>query len=331
MTENPHDEIMELEGLHPGADGEVSAVNVGANPGAHILLLKARHVARDKRTDDRAIVLAGGHVATSDRDHEEASVPKGTETTSAGAGNAPATKQELLLKLDPEQRKEFETLIKSAAEAAAAPLAAKIEALEKQNAELQAAQAKDAELEAFAASLPEAMRAAFLGLAPEEQAAFMSQHAAMAAAGAADPLAKFAKSFDEQAKKIADQEKQLAKMRDDQEQAAAVAKFGPLVGRVVKPEEFARHYRAIAKTDQAAADFMAEKLAAFAAQDKGSKLFSVIGGDGDSAAKSAREEIERKAAEIRKADPSLTMPQAIRKAVKDNPDLRLRELEEKSA
>lgn len=314
MTENPHDEVLVMEGLHPGEDGEVSAVTIGARPGSDILLMKSEKIPLGQQDSHGANLLA---------DHEEASVPKGNTANK----DAPT----VLLKLDPAQRDEIQALIKTASEeaakAATKDIEAKLAKMEEENEELKAAAEQEQATKAFADELPGPMREAFLAMSPEEQAAFQAQWMAGKDAGAPDPLAKMVAKFADIEKAATEREVQLQKLLDEQEQATVVRKFADL-SKVVKVDEFAGHYRKVAKSAPETADYFAQLVKAFAAQDKTSKLFSVVGGDGEAQTLSAREEIEKMAMEIRKADPKLTRAQAVRKAIQINPELRKRELAE---
>lgn len=318
-TEDPHDELMLMDGLDPGEDGEVSAVTLGANPESHIVLLKGAKIPLGYQSSRRANLLA---------DHEEASVPKGnTEATKSGEGAAPT----VLLKLDPEQRTEIEALMKSTAEAAAkaatADIEAKLSKMEEENEELKAAAEQEQATKAFADELPGPMREAFLAMSPEEQAAFQAQWLAGKESGSPDPLAKMVAKFADIEKAASEREAKLQKLMDEQEQADTVRKFADL-SKVVTVNEFAGHYRKVAKSAPETADYFAGLLKAFAAQDKVSHLFSVRGGDGDTQTGSARDEIEKAAKKLMDADKTLTKEMAVYKVCKTNPELRQRDREE---
>lgn len=301
---HPPGEVYYLDGLEPGEDGEVSAVTAGANPGAHILLLKRK---RD-RLEGRRDMLS----SNDQRDpRQEATVPKDAKE-----------RQELLLKLDPEQKAEIEAMMKSAAEEATKPLLEKVSALEARNKELEAQQKEeedeDEAMKAFVDSLPEAMRAPYLAMPEDQQAAFRAM--VEAAPEGPSPVEAMAKSFESFQKKNRELEEDLTKLRDDQEQQAVVKELADL-SKVVKLEDFAQDVRKLRKADPDAADRMVEKVRALAAQAEEGGLLKVIGGDGDGDGASAIVKVRQKVAKIREAQPTIKSHEAMDMVMKAEPAL----------
>lgn len=317
MTQTPHDDIQQMSGLNPGDDGEVSPVTVGANPEAFIELLKVNgaldtaSLPRDKlgESDDEP----------SDESQED---PTMANKPQAGTGEAGAAGKpnELTVKFSPEQIAEIQKDTTAQIEKMTSPLVAQIEALQKENVALKAKTKKDGDLAAFAETLPEAFRAAFMAMSPEEQAGVMDQYTAMAQAGAPNPTAKLAEQYEAQAKKLAAQDAEIAKLRDEQDQQAAVTKYAKLA-KAVEPQEFARNIRKVAKLDPKLADYFVEKLTALDAQARMGKAFKVEGVDGAPADDSAVAKIAKLAAEKMKADPKMTKAKAQDLILRADPEL----------
>jgi len=121
-------------------------------------------------------------------------------------------------------------------------------------------------------------------------------------------------------KKLDDAEGIAKAERDSRLTSEYIAKAVVLDCLVIKAEEFGPVLKGVfEKAPEEFAKVMAVLTAANEAIKKGG-IFKVVGGDG-SATNGAQGQIDAKAAELRKSDSSLSKEQAVRKVLKENPEL----------
>lgn len=166
--------------------------------------------------------------------------------------------------------------------------------------ELEAKVAKTAELEKKVAELEKKA-------APEEDIL----------KGLPEPVRKMVEEANQRAK----QAEELAKAeRESRLRKEYIAKAAELTGLAVKPEEFGPVLKAVAEAcPNEYAQIEAVLKAANTAIEK-SNLFNSIGKGGEGAG-TAWEEIQKKAAEVRKSEPTLTQEAAIAKVLREDQEL----------
>ena len=171
----------------------------------------------------------------------------------------------------------------------------------------------DAAVVKFRNELPVALQVPFDSMTADERAGFMKSYTPTKD----DPVAKALTDIANQNKELM---KKLNSFEEDASLSKAKADLADLEG-MVNVEETAKAYLALVKTDKPAADRMIEQLRSVSKQAKQGGLFKVLGRDANGDENDAVSKMDKAAAELRKDDPTLTKEQAVAKALENDPSL----------
>lgn len=190
----------------------------------------------------------------------------------------------------------------------------RIAALEAQVAELSKRGAAGEEVKKFRTTLSAPLQKMFDELPAADQAEFMAGYAGTRKA--ADPVAKALESVTKANTELA---QKVAKMEAEKELAAVTAELQKDLGGVVNVAETAEAIVAMRKHAPEAAEALLTQLKAAAARAKASKVFSIVGKDGqDTGSPLAKLE---KLAKARAASKGETYAVAYEEVSKENPEL----------
>lgn len=323
-----------LENLHLEEVSAIIGEDEPANKGARIVLMKKEHDRRDGiMVDDDKVGVLKRLAKFLDIGEDELAIKEEDRMD-------PKTKQtldELTAKVDglTEQLTVAQTVSKVSATIAKAGTAEEVDAAiatltnedarkevaeiaEARKAELTKAEG-DAALKAFRSKLPSGLQKAFDDMSDDDKRRFMGKFS-KADEGDADPVTKALAAVTETNEKLV---AKVESLEAKDALAATKAELADLDGVVPDLNELAKQLTSLRKADAEAADAMLTQLKATAKQAKESRLFSVVGNDGEGSGTVAKVETKIAAAvkKYQDAHPDVTPEQAEAEVLKANPAL----------
>ena len=328
---------------------EVSAVDQGANPGAHIVLCKAHPDSRSNgrlRNGPRCDRLRedGGraNVQTDDRLSMFTRLGEylGLRVTSKSAPAAEVEVSKEGPRVDTENKQAPPPTDKM--EDGADELTARLAELEAENASLRAQLEESMKMEdeedeekraaeaekRFRGQLPEGMRSAFDGLQPAERQKMLASQTPEGPAPSENPLLReVSKRLADQEAKLKEQQKRLAEMENERQTNELRDRFKGLAPAVRDLGEFVERYKVLHKVNPESAEAMVEETRANAERAR-SALFVVRGKGVAPEAGSATGRLAEKASKLRETEKGLSDAQAKRRILQANPKLKAEYLRE---